>query len=78
MFKPNVSSANHMGGVWERQIRTVRSILARLLQQHGAQLDDESLRTLVCEVTTIINSRPLSVDNLNDPLSQPPLLQTIF
>ena len=59
-----------MGGVWERQIRTVRSILSRLLQQHGGQIDDESLRTLVCEVTAIINCRPLSVENLNDPLSQ--------
>ena len=35
MFKPNVPSASHIGGVWERQIRTVRSILARRLQQHG-------------------------------------------
>ena len=72
-FKPNVPSASHMGGVWERQIRTIRSVLARLLQQHGTQLDDESLRTLVCEVTAIVNSRPLSVENLNDPLSELPL-----
>ena len=72
-FKPNVPSASHMGGVWERQIRTVRNVLTRLLQQLGSQLDDESLRTVFCEVTAIVNSRPLSVENLNDPLSDLPL-----
>ena len=46
-FKPNVPSASHMGGVWERQIRTVRNVLTRLLQQLGSQLDDESLRTVL-------------------------------
>lgn len=29
----------------------------------------ESLRTLMCEAEAIINSRPLTVDLLNDPLS---------
>ena len=62
-----------MGGVWERQIRTIRSVLARLLQQHGTHLEDEVLRTFICEVTAIVNSRPLSVENLNDPLSKPPI-----
>ena len=47
-FKPNVPSASHMGGVWERQIRTVRNVLTKLLQQQGHQLDDESLRTVIC------------------------------
>jgi hypothetical protein len=42
-------SASHMGGVWERQIRTVRSVLSALLQSNGSQLDDELLRTLMCE-----------------------------
>ena len=72
-FKPNVPSASHMGGVWERQIRTVRNVLTRLLQQLGSQLDDESLRTVFCEVTAIVNSRPWSVESLNDPLSDLPL-----
>ena len=72
-FRPNVPSASHMGGVWERQIRTVRNVLASMLSKLGCQLDDELLRTLMCEVTAIVNSRPLSVDNLNDPLSAEPL-----
>ena len=66
VFKMNVPSASHFGGVWERQIRTVRSVMSALLEKNGAQLDDEALRTFLCEVEAIINSRPLTVDNLND------------
>ena len=51
-FKMNVPAASHMGGVWERQIRTVRSVLFSLLASNGSQLDDESLRTLMCEVAS--------------------------
>ena len=61
-FKMNVPSASHMGGIWERQIRTVRSVLSALLEQSGQQLDDESLRTLMCEAMAIVNSRPLTAD----------------
>ena len=72
-FKMNVPSASHMGGVWERHIRTVRSVLLAILEKNGAQLDDESLRTYLCECEAIINSRPLTVTNLNDPGSLEPL-----
>ena len=68
-FQLNVPSASHMGGVWERQIRTVRNVLRPLLDKHGDQLDDDSLRTLFYEVMAIVNSRPLSVSDLCDPLS---------
>ena len=59
-----------MGGVWERQIKTVRSVLTGLLENHGNQLDDESLRTLMIEAEAIVNSRPLTTDDLTDPDSQ--------
>lgn len=72
-FKMNVPAASHMGGVWERQIRTVRNVLASLLQDNGQQLDDESLRTLMCEAEAIVNSRPLTVTQLTDPDSASPL-----
>ena len=72
-FRPNVPSASHMGGVWERQIRTVRNVLDSMLSKLGCQLDDDLLRTLMCEVAAIVNSRPLSVENINDPLSAEPL-----
>ena len=72
-FNLNVPHASHMGGVWERQIRTTRSVLSSLLREHGAQLDNESLRTLMTEADNIVNSRPLTVDNLTDRLAAAPL-----
>ena len=51
-----------MGGVWERQIRTVRNVLQALLEKNSQQLDDESLRTLMAEVMAIANGRPLTYD----------------
>ena len=49
-FQLNVPSASHMGGVWERQIRTARNVLSVLLDQYGSQLNDESLQTFMTEV----------------------------
>ncbi|KAK3750705.1 hypothetical protein QZH41_005748 [Actinostola sp. cb2023] len=72
-FEMNVTSSSHMGGSWERQIRTVRSVLSALLEENGRQLDDESLRTLMCETESVVNSRPLSVENLNSPNGPEPL-----
>ena len=56
----NPPAASHMGGVWERQTRSVRKILAGILHENGEQLDDESFRTMLCEVEAIVNSRPLT------------------
>ena len=73
VFNTNVPHTSHSGGIWERQIRSVRNILAELMFQHGQQLDDESLRTFMCESAAILNSRPLTCQNLNDPMSLEPL-----
>lgn len=72
-FKLNTPTASHMGGVWERQIKSVRSVLQALLESNGKQLDEESLNTFLCEAEAVVNSRPLSVDSLNDPDSLDPL-----
>lgn len=72
-FKMNPPSASHMGGIWERQIRTIRSVLSGLLVKCSHQLDFFSLRTLMYEVMAIINSRPLTVDNLNEAGAPLPL-----
>lgn len=69
----NPPYASHFGGVWERQIRTAREILNGILFDHGTSLNDESLKTMFCEVECVINSRPLTVECLNDPLSPKPL-----
>ena len=62
-----------MGGVWERQIRSVRNVLSSLLQTNGSQLNHEALTTFMCEAEAIVNSRPLTTDSLNDPTSLNPL-----
>lgn len=70
VFNPPASS--HMGGVWERQIRTVRSILVSLSNQQA--FDDETLMTLFCVVEGIVNGRPLTKlsDDPTDPLPLTP------
>ena len=70
-WQKNPPESSHMGGVWERQIRTVRNVLQSLLKDIPGKLDDESLRTLLVEVEAIVNSRPLAVDNLNDETVDP-------
>lgn len=56
----NVPHSSHMGGVWERQIKTIRNILNSMLLINGARLDTSSLRTFLYEAMSIINSRPLA------------------
>lgn len=53
---------------WERQIRTIRRILASVLSEFPDWMDDETLRTLFCEVEGIVNSQPLTTlsDNPDD------------
>ena len=54
----NPPAASHHGGVWERQIRTVRKLLCSLVKQQT--LNDDSLHTLFCEIESIMNSRPIT------------------
>ena len=72
-FVMNVPYSSHRGGVWERQIRTTRSILNTVLNDYKGRLDTSSLRTFLYEVMAIINSRPLTYQCLNDPKSLEPL-----
>ena len=72
-FKHNVPDASHMGGAWERMIRSIRSILNVMMANHSEQLDDELLRTYMYEVMAVINSRPLTIETLNDPTLLTPL-----
>ena len=39
-FLMNVPEASHMGGIWECQIRTVRSVMSSVLPQAKGRLED--------------------------------------
>lgn len=62
----NTSGASHHGGAWECQIRTMRKDLNSILRKQV--LDDDSLHTLLFEVESIINDRPITKisDDPND------------
>lgn len=72
-FLMNVPVPSHMGGVWEHQIRTVRSVMSSVLAQVRGRLDDTSLRTFFYEAMSIVNNRTLTTDDLTDPKSVEPL-----
>ena len=69
-FTFNTPNASHHGGAWERQIRSIRRILDRLLNTQ--QLQEETLSTLLVEVESILNNRPLTPISC-DPSDPEPL-----
>ena len=50
--------APHMGGVWERLVRSVKEVLYGILQSRV--MTDSQLYTALTEVENIVNSRPLT------------------
>ena len=69
-FVFNAPLSSHAGGVWERQIRSVRNVLNSTVALSSSRLDDTSLRCLFYEAMSIINSRPLSTVG-DDPSEEP-------
>ena len=57
IFSP--PSASHMGGLWERMIRTVRRVLCSILGR-SPRLTDDILHTVICNVENIVNGRPIT------------------
>lgn len=57
-WKFNPPAAPHMGGAWERLVRTVKTILYAMCP--AFKFNDESLRSALWEIEFIINSRPLT------------------
>jgi hypothetical protein len=72
----NPPTASHMGGVWERSIRTVRKVLTGMLviPASGICKSDDVLSTLFCEVEAIVNGRPITKvsDNIEDATALTP------
>jgi hypothetical protein len=53
----NPPLASHSGGVWERMIRSIRRVLAAVMNEQV--VDDEAFQTFLIEVERILNDRPL-------------------
>ncbi|XP_055591140.1 uncharacterized protein LOC129743191 [Uranotaenia lowii] len=51
-------AAPHMGGCWERMVRSVKAALGSIPTER--KLDDESLSTVLAEAEHMVNSRPLT------------------
>ena len=66
----NPPAASHMGGAWERMIRSIRRILKAILKEK--LVNDEVLSTIMAEAVNIINSRPLT-RNSDSHLDDQPL-----
>ncbi|XP_003382158.1 putative integrase core domain protein [Trichinella spiralis] len=60
-----------MGGYWERLVRSIKESLRKILRK--ALLDEEELRTTLCEAEASLNARPLTFvgdeDHERHPLS---------
>ena len=66
----NPPHASHFGGVWERQINTIRRVLDAMFTELGqSQLTHELLVTLMAEVVAIVNARPIAAlpSDTDDP-----------
>ena len=60
----NPSAAPHMGGIWERIIRTVKNVMFS-----NTVLTEVYLMAIIIEIKTIVNNRPLTyVSNNPDDL----------
>lgn len=62
----------HKGGAWERMVRSIKSVVSKIL--HDRALRDETLLSFLLEAENIINSRPLTyvpVDSANEEALTP-------
>ena len=69
-WSSNPPGASHHGGTWERLIRSICRHLKSVCNEQI--LTDESLTTLMCEIESILNSRPL-ITVSDDPYDLKPL-----
>lgn len=57
LFNPPL--APHMGGSWERMVRSVKTAM-EAIADHARHPNDEVLETIAIEAESIVNSRPLT------------------
>lgn len=59
-WKFNTPNASHFGGFFEREIRSIRKVFNSVMMEQNVKLTFEELHTLMCEVESTLNSRPLT------------------
>uniref|UniRef100_A0A182NN02 DUF5641 domain-containing protein n=1 Tax=Anopheles dirus TaxID=7168 RepID=A0A182NN02_9DIPT len=69
----NPPGAPHMGGVWERMVRSVKAAISTVMEVKNTP-DDETLETVLCDAEAMINSRPLT----SSGIKQQPALPTNY
>ncbi|XP_075158026.1 uncharacterized protein LOC142231296 [Haematobia irritans] len=72
IWKFNPQAAPHMGGAWERMVRSVKNALYTIYPSQ--KFNDETLKSAMCEIESIVNSRPLtfvSIDSEDDEAITP-------
>lgn len=65
----NPPTTSHMGGAWEKQMRSIRRILESLTREQT--LTDETLLTFMCLTESCINSRPITVVSSDSSDAEP-------
>ena len=65
----NPPYASHMGGIWERVIRSIKRVLSAITTQQP--LTDDALLTLFSEAEHVVNSRPLTPITMNPEGEEP-------
>ncbi|KFD60758.1 hypothetical protein M514_11478 [Trichuris suis] len=71
----NPPAAPHFGGAWERLVRSAKTALCKILS--GPPATDEVLSTVLVEVESLLNSRPLTHISV-DPRDPEPLTPNHF
>ncbi|XP_060855473.1 uncharacterized protein LOC132933172 [Metopolophium dirhodum] len=69
-WKFNPPSAPHFGGLWESAVKSTKYHLNRILKD--SRLNLEELNTLLCQIESCVNSRPITP--LNSDPSEPEAL----
>ena len=71
----NPPAAPHMGGAWERLVRSVKTALRAILTERAPK--EETLMTLLAEVEAMLNDRPLTYVS-TDPMDEDSLTPSHF